>query len=295
MKKIVLASALASSLAFGDVVTILPYGGMIDYDSSDNKSAKDKSTLLGAHASMGNMEYLLEFDYAHLNTEYKDSDVDDLDQDDITLAYGKYFEDFMFRIGLHYINTNDDILDDGTTLITALGGYTWDGYDKYSYGVEGYYSRYSDGQDENDALSADKTINIVQFTPYLSFYKYFNKDMTNTVVLKVSYEIAPDYEDDSYTSFEIADTFGYKNFFTTLKYYGGEMRSGVRDGGFTVFNTLDLIKDGYDLKLGYYITPKAVVSLKYGRQNYEEYSVITEDMLDEGTYSVTVATFSYTF
>jgi len=295
MKKVILGSVLAVSSIFAEVVTVLPYAGLVDYDSSSSKSAKDKATLLGMHATIGTLEYLVEVDYSHLTTEYKDSSIEDLSQDDITLAYGKYYDNFMFRIGDHYINTNDDILGDGNIVMATLGGYKWDKNDKYSYGVESFYSLYSDGQDENDPLSTNKSINILQFTPYFSFYKYFDKDKTNTLTLKLNYEIAPDYEDDSYTSFEIADTFGYKSFFTTLKYYGGEMRTGVRDSGFTVFNTLDLIKDGVDIKLGYYITPNATVSLSYAKNNSEEYDIVSQAMLDEGSYSVTVATFSYTY
>ncbi len=295
MKKIILSATLVASSLFAEVVTVLPYGGQIDYDNSSDKSAKDKATLVGAHATVGTLEYLLEFDYSYLKTDYKDSSIDELKQDDITLAYAKYYDNFMFRIGDHYINTNDDILGDGNIIMGTLGGYTWDGYDKYSYGIEAFYSRYSDGQDENDPITADKTINILQFTPYVSFFKSINKDMSNTLLAKLNYEYAPDYEDDSYTSFEIADTFGYKSFFVTLKYFGGEMRSGVRDSGFTVFNTLDLIKDGYDIKLGYYVTPSAMFSISYGKSNSEEYDISTQRMLNEGTYSVTIATFSYTF
>jgi len=292
MKKVILGSLLLASSVFGELVTVLPYGGVIDYDSDSSKSVKDKATLLGVHASVGTLKYLLEVDYSHIATKYKDSTIDDLSQDDISLVYGKYFDNFMFKIGDHYINTNDEELGDGNVVIAALGGYTFDGYDKYSYGLEGYYSTYSDGHDER---FEKKSITITQLTPYLSFFKSISKDMSNTLVLKVNYEIASDYVDDSYTSYEISDTFGYKSFFTTLKYYDGEMRTGVKDAGFTVFNTLDLQKNGFDIKLGYYITKGAVVSVSYGQNNYEEYDEVNAASLDEGTNSVMVATFSYTF
>jgi hypothetical protein len=292
MKKIVLGSVLLASSVFAEVVTVLPYGGIIDYDSDSAKSVKDKATLAGVHASVGTLKYLLEADYSHIRTKYKDSSISNLNQDDISLAYAMYFDNFMFRIGDHYINTNDEELGDANIVIAGLGGYNWDGYDKYSYGVDGYYSTYSDGHDED---FVKKSISITQLSPYASFYKYFNKDMTNTVLLKVNYQMASDYKDDNYTSFEVSDTFGYKNFFTTLKYYGGDMRTGVKDGGFTVFNTLDLMKDGFDVKLGYYLTPNATLSISYGQNNYEEYDQTTFSTLDEGTNSVTVATFSYTY
>jgi len=292
MKKIILGTVLLVSSIFAEVVTVLPYTGLIDYDSDSSKSIKDKARLIGIHASVGTLKYLLEADYSHLSIKFKDSTIEDLSQDDITLAYGKYYDNYMFHIGDHYIHTNDEELGDGNTLITGICGYTWDDYDKYSYGVDGYYSLYSDAHDEKFSKT---TVNIIQFTPYLSFYKYFNKNISNTFLLKMNYEIAPDYVKDTYTSYEISDTFGYKSFFTTLKYYNGEMRTGVKDSGFTVFNTLDLLKDGFDIKLGYYLTPSAIVSISYGENNYEEFDENTASMLEEGKNSVAVATFSYTF
>jgi hypothetical protein len=292
MKKFMLGSMLLASSMFGDAITVVPYGAKIDYDNDSDKSIKDKGIMGGIHASIGNLNYLLEVDYAHLKTEYKNSDIDDLKQDDVSLVYGRYFKNFMFKIGDHYISTSDKELGDANIIIAGVGAYKFDGADKYTIGLDGYYSKYSDGHDET---YDEKSISITQFTPYISFYKLINDDISNTINLKVNYQKASDYEDDSYTSYEISDTFGYKNFFTTLKYYNGDMRTGVKDGGMTVFNTLDLMNDGFDIKLGYYITPKAVLTISYGQNNYEEFDEITATMLDEGTNSVTTVALSYTF
>jgi hypothetical protein len=73
------------------------------------------------------------------------------------------------------------------------------------------------------------------------------------------------------------------------------MKTGVKDGGFTVMNTLDLMKDGYDVKIGYYISAGAIMTISYGENNYQEFDTTTASLLDDGTNSVAVATFNYSF
>ncbi|MDF1874501.1 hypothetical protein JHD48_01995 [Sulfurimonas sp. SAG-AH-194-I05] len=293
MRKIMLGGVLlASSLMAGATTTVVPYVGVIGYDSSSAVSAKDSSKLYGIHASAGTVDYLIEFDYSKFSTNYKSAAVEDLDQDDIVLSYAKYYKNFMFKIGDHYISTNDPLLRNGNTIITAIGGYSFSGADKYSYGIEGYYSKYSSGQDENNVR---KSIGIMQATPYFSFFKKFSKKVKNNFSFKYNYQSASDYVQNNYSSYEISDTIYYGNVFTTFKYYDGEMRSGVKDGGTTVMNTLDLVENGFDIKLGYYFSPKAVLTISYGENNVREFDVVTSSLLKSGKNSVTVATFSYTY
>ena len=287
MKKIILGTLLLTVSLFGDIITILPYGGIIDYDKNSAKSAKDRAELLGFYTSVGNLGYLVEFSYSHIDTTYKDATIEDLNQDDITLTYAKYYKNFMLKIGGHFVSTNDEQLGDGNIIMISIGGYNWVGYDKYSYGLEGYYSIYKDGHDE-DYIA--KSIDIVQFTPYFSFYKAFTIDVKNSLSLKLNYQMVEDYITKDYLSYEISDTIYYKNLFTTLKVYGGEMRTGVKDSGMTVYNTLDLLKNGYSIKLGYYINKDFIISASYSLNSYEEYGKVVD-----GTASVAVATLSYSF
>ena len=293
MKKLLLTTTFIASSLLAEVVTLLPYGGVVNYDSDAAKSIKDTSTLYGIHSTVGNFSYLLEFDYAKFQTKYKQDTslgpIEDLNQDDITLAYGYYWTNFMLRGGVHYINTNDILLGNGIVGFASLGGYNYVGYDKYSYGVEGYYSNYKDGYDEGNSF-VKKSINIVQFTPYFTAYNALSLNWGNSLTLKLNYQIAKDYIQDSYLSYDVSDTLYYKSLFLTLRGYGGEMRSGVKDSGFTVANTLDLMKDGYGTKLGYYFTPSAVLSLSYDLNNYQE---IYHDV--DGTSSVATLSFSYGF
>jgi hypothetical protein len=290
VKKVIIGSAIIASCLFGEVISILPYGGHITYDKNKKKSGKDTANLTGVHASIGSLSYLVEVDYSKFAGKFKDITyknfvgeskkivIKDLDQEDIAFAGSMYFTNFMFKIGDHIVNTNDPLLKDGNVAFVAIGGYNFVGYDKYSYGVEGYYSKYSDGQDE---LNVRKSIVVTQFTPYLSFYKSFSYNFKNIISAKYNYQQAGDYVEDSYSSYEISDTIYYKNFFTTLKYYGGEMKTGVKDGGFTVMNTLDLMKNGYDVKLGHYISVNSTFTLSYGQNNYQEFDTAKASLLDD--------------
>lgn len=292
MKKIILGAALASSCLLAEVVTLLPYGGMIDYGSDSSKSFKDKATIFGAHVTVGDLSYLIEADYAHIDTKYKDSNIENLKQDDMSLVYGGYYTNFMYRIGAHYISTNDDQLKDGIVAIASLGGYNYFDYDKLSYGLEGYYSHYDKGHNEN---YTEKSIAIIQVTPYLSYYKSINVNWGNTLSLKMNYQLAGDYIQDTYSSYEISDTIFYKSFFTTLQVYTGEARTLVQDSGMTVFNTLDLMKNGYKVQLGYYITKDALISASYGMNEYREFDQTFSTITQDNINSIALVSLSYSF
>ena len=62
------------------------------------------------------------------------------------------------------------------------------------------------------------------------------------------------------------------------------MKTGVKDGGATVFNTLDLMKTGYGLKLGYFLSGGLVATLSYDANVYREYD---ENGVTTGTPTIT--------
>jgi len=291
LKYLLLGASLFASSLMAEVTTITPYAGTIDYSA---KSSKDKASLMGVHYTVGTLDYLIEADYSHFNASYNDSTSDDLKQDDFTLVYGKYYTDYMFRLGAHYINTNDDQLNNGIIFISTLGGYKYLSYDKLSYGVEGYYSYYKKGHDEN--YGEEKKIHILQISPYFSYYKSINSNMGNTFAVKTNYQIAYDYDDDKYFSYEVSDTLFYKDFFATLKAYGGEMRTGVKDSGMTIYNTLDLMKKGFDIKLGYTLNKNTTLSISYGENTYSEFNTDLFQMSSTDiTSKVTTFSLNYSF
>jgi len=289
MKKTVISATLIASSLLAEVVTILPYAATLSYTTDSAKSIKDSSTLYGVHTSVGTLSYLLEFDYAKFQTNYKDPTFEKLNQDDISIAYGKYFTNFMIRGGAHYINSNDVFLGDGYSVFVTLGGYNYFGYNKLDYGVDGYYTSFSQGRDE---LNTDvvKPVSIIQISPYLSYYKALNINWGNTIVVRYNYQMAKDYIQESYGSIEVSDTIFYKQAFLTLKGYSGEMRTGVKDSGFTVINTLDLMKSGYGIKLGYTFAYTTTISIGYDTNTFREV-----DLTEDGTNSAIVASLNYRF
>jgi len=284
-KKILLGSMVLASSLFADVTTVLPYAASIDYTDNPDESVKKDGTLGGLYFSNGNLNYLFEMDFSHTNIKYKDTTQNDLEQNDFLIAYSGYFSSWMYKIGLHHITTTDTDLGDGDVLITAIGGYQTYGYDKFTYGIEGYYSNYDDGVDEFDV---QRKINIYQVTPYVGYSNAIDINTRNDIKIKVNYVNSSDYIQNDYTSYEIEDTFYFKKVYVTLKAYAGEMKSGVKDSGHTVYNTKDLLKDGYTMKAGYAINKYNTISVSYAKNNFEEYG-------QTGTASNEVAVISLTY
>ena len=287
MKKVIAGSlVLLSSLFAEDTITVLPYYGSITYEG-DATSLKDDGTILGTYFSMGNLGYLVELDYSNTKIKYKDPLIADLKQDDVTLTYASYGKAIMFKGGIHYINTTDTDLGDGEVLIGQVGGYHWNGYNKHSYGLEAYYSIYKNGHDDD---GVEKNIQVMQLTPYYQYSQAINVDTRNIIGLKLNYQNADKYNQKDYTSFELEDTLYYKKVYGTVKVYSGEMKTGVKDGGHTVYNTKDLLKDGYSMKVGYNVNKNLSLSASYAINNFKETGQVEDTSND-----IIVGTLSYSF
>ena len=280
-------SFLAATSLFGDVSTLLPYYAHLAYDKDSTANTKDKGDIGGIYFSYGNLSYLFDIDIAHTKIKYKNSVNDDLKQTDFTITYSSYFPKYMLKMGYHRVNTTDDDLGEGDIFIIGMGGYEFIKYDKFSYGIEGYFSKYAYGHDDNDIR---KKIKIYQLSPYIGYSKAIDIHSRNNIDLKINYIHAKDLKDKDYTSFEISDTYFYDNYYINVKGYGGEMKAGVKDGGHTVYNTKDLYKNGYGLKLGYYAKKNLTFDIAY---NYNKFK---ENGMNKDTHnSVWVATMRYSY
>jgi len=299
MKKLLIGSLLTSGLLLANVTTVLPYAGHISYDDSQTKSLKNSANFEGIYATTGNLDYLLEFAYNYIDIEYKNNlNIDNLKQHDLTLVYSKYYASYMFKAGIHYIDNNEKEtfrdLGDGYTVIAGLAGYTWFDKNKFTYGTDVYYSSYNKAHDDTTALTT-KNVNVLQFTPYVSYSNVISQTVRNDLTVKANLIFANDYKDSDYYSFEISDTLVYDKFYATVSYLFGNMKSGIRNAGFTVFNTKDLYKNSFDVKLGYYFTPNLSLSLDYTVNRYEEYNAATLQLLPQGRSDVTYISLSYSF
>ena len=305
MKRVILGSLLSLSilsaggvilaktdkglnLAKTTITTVKPYTGYIIYDTDGAKSTKDSGVLGGVYLSHGDLDYLMEFDVGYTQVKYKSSTGNsDITQLDMTLAYSKFYTNYMLKGGLHYINSTDVALGNGIAFIGAVGGYKWVGYDKYSYGLEAYYTYYADAQ---NSTGGTQKVNLFQLTPYLTYSKAININTRNNIDFRVNHIIANDYTQTSYTAYQISDTLFYKKFFLTARVSFGEMKSGLLDGGHTAYNTKDLIKSGYGIKLGYIAKPNLSFDIGFASNIVQEDGLTTE-----GTTSVVSASLNYTF
>jgi hypothetical protein len=183
-KRLLLSTLFIGSTLIADVTTLLPYTANIQYDSAVTKSLKDKGTIAGLYFSHGNLDYLFELDYAKTDISYKNAATNNLVQDDITVAYSRFTEDYFLKLGLHHINTTDTDLGDGNTYMFSLGEFSWDGYDKSSYTLETFYSVYNDGFDQNGIA---KKIALLQISPSMTFSNAIDVNTRNNLHLKVNY------------------------------------------------------------------------------------------------------------
>jgi hypothetical protein len=119
--------------------------------------------------------------------------------------------------------------------------------------------------------------------------------MSNTVALKMNYQNASNYVDSTYTSFDLSDTITYQQAFATLQISTGDNRTLVKDSGATVYNTLDLMKDGWSLKAGYRFTQNIVATLSYGENTYREFDETGTTITQDNTNKIAVASLNYSY
>ena len=102
--------------------------------------------------------------------------------------------------------------------------------------------------------------------------------------------MTPDYVKNSYFSYEISDTLYYKSFYASVRWHGGEMKTGVQKSGFAVNTTLDLQKSGFGGEIGYYFSRNTILGVSYDQNSYIEYGAN-----QEGKWDKAMASFTYKF
>lgn len=254
-----------SIVSFAEVSTFVPYYGTLNYGDTGRF---DNGKFYGAYMSRGNLSYLMEFSYLHnIINERLNPDVD-LSQNDFTFIYSHYFLDLSYRLGFHYTNTDDQTLGDGYTMIMGISKWKWFGYDKLTYGADFYNSYYSSAHDLRDQPTP---IYVHQLTPYFSFLKVFNKNISTVLEVKANFEYIPLFQNDrSYTSYEFKDTVYYQKISLAIGAFKGKMRVGIQDRGMSIINLRDIQTGGYQMSLGYDITQELNTNLSYISTDYDE-------------------------
>lgn len=279
-------------------ITLMPYLGIVNYDADSAKAVKKDANFLGLYASVGDASYKFEAALNHQETNYKDNNFTKLAQNDFMFSYGTYSKHMMAKAGLHVIVNNEAeaLRDLGSGYVGIATGalYYAFSHDTITLGLDAYYSMYMHAHDE--VLSTPVTIiDVEQFTPMLSYLHIFSDTIRNEIIIKGNYVRASQYKDQNYLSYEIRDTYRYENFFTSLKYFGGEMKSGVHDGGLNVTNTKDLQKQAMGVRVGFYFSKYVITNLSYERNSYKEYNNLTRSLNPEGTSKTTTLSVNIIF
>ena len=281
--KIVLLILIMPYLLYSESTTIVPYGMVVNYDKNPQKSIGDSAKIIGLYVSHKDIKYKIDAEYSNTNIKYRYDSIKNLKQDDLTIVYNRYFNQYFIKIGLHHIDTTDTDLANADTLIIALGKNHFTKNGIYTYNIEGFYTYYKDGHDE---YYIKKPIKIFQITPSFSFYTRISQYITNNIGFKINYQKAKQYYQKSYRSYKIEDTISYKKLFATIKLFLGEMKSGVDDGGHIVYNSKDLLKRGSKIKVGYYIKPNLSVAISYEKSLSKEYGKILDSTLEMSSISL---------
>lgn len=283
MKKLVSLGLIAGALFAKEVTTIVPYYAVLDYG---NKSSKDNGNIKGIYFSNGTLNYLFEFAYSKTDIKYKNSATPNLIQDEITAIYSNYFVNKSFKIGIHSNSTTDTDLQNGNTLIFGASGWKWLGYySKLTFGADFYTSYYANGKDLKYKTAK---VRVNQISPFISYYKAY-KSFLNTITFKLNYEKISAY-DESLTSYELKDNFAKGKFYAEAEIFTGKMRTGIKDNGFTVYNSKDKYKNSYKIKAGYYLKSNLKADISYTYNKFDEFG-----NQKDTTNSVIVATVSYSF
>ena len=287
------------STLYGVEITLLPYFGGTYYDKNSAKSLKSSGGYGGLYTSFSGQEDIFEVAYNYAETTYKSSTpLSNYSQHDLTLKYSRQTKNALFQVGVHTILNNEDTiytdLGSGYIGFIGIGGHHKFSEDALVYGLEAYYSLYTDAHSEL-SRSQTKMISLGQFSPYFTYKAMLENTFRNDFTFRVNIINATDYQDPNYFSYDFSDTMVFDNSYITLHYIGGEMKSGVSNGGLTVINNKDLYKGTYNITLGYFETRGLAYDLNYALNTYQEYNPDTLKFLPKGVSSTLFASMSYKF
>jgi len=186
----------------------------------------------------------MELGIAQLHLDYKIGS--DLDQTDFTIAYtntGQLIPNHAFRLGFHYILSDDDVTDNGKIFfgkVTYFIPYKW------NVGLEFDYSLY-------DNTSTD--LHVYQFLPHIGFYLSRFIPTGTFYTESKFYYIHKDKDlglsKDDFFSFEQSFNYYYRAFDAKAYAWIGEQIYAVKNAGFVVYNLADKYKGGLGIEIGY--------------------------------------------
>ena len=252
--------------------TVMLYHLPINYK---NSGVRENSSLTGAYGSFQadlNNRFELALDYSNLNYIFDFT----IEQYDFTFVYNnESIPEWNFRIGGHYIISDDGLTDQSYVLYGGIGKYRFRSWDAM---LNVYYSNYSD---------YSPTFSAIQLSPNFGLTFMFDRVQGLYLNSKVNYIMLSEpviSEEDKFLS--VRETLTYFNSSFSLSVYAlfGEQKFAVRQNGFLVYNVADLMKNGFGGYVTYSFTPK--FSLKGG---------IEYDKFDEEAYGTSAESTKFVF
>ncbi len=218
------------------------YGTYLNYG---NSKVKEDGYAVTAYGSLGDGKHHgVEVGLSQMHLNYE-SGYSDLDQTDFTLAYtntGSLHPNFSFRLGGHYISSDDDLTDEGLILVgdlTYFVPYRW------NVGLEASYSDYDELVD----------FEVFQAVPHAGRYFSFAK---GKVYLEArGYYIHVSDSDrigislENYYSLEASATYLQGPWSLKLSGWAGQQIFAVKNAGFVVYNLREKYRGGITGEITY--------------------------------------------
>ena len=242
-------------------LTTMFYHLPINYKHS---GVRENSSLTGIYSLWEadlNNSFEFSVDYSDLNYIFDFQ----LDQYDFTFVYNNQsLPEWKFRVGAHYISSDDVLTDQGYVLFAGIGKYRFRSWDAM---LNVYYSNYSD---------YTPSFNSIQLSPEFGFTFMFDRVQGLYLNSYVNYIMLSEpiiSEEDNF--FSVKQTLTYFNNDLSVSVYAilGEQKFAVRQDGFLVYNVADLMKTGFGGYVTYSFTPAFFMKsgIEYDKFDEEAY------------------------
>ena len=260
MKKLLLPLSLtvafaAPSLAAAQGKKIYAYGALygtyLNYNNSKYK--KDGYSTTG-YLSLGDgIHNVLQLGVEYTYINYKNG-YSDLNQEDYTIVYSntnQLLKNHTFTLGLHYINSDDDLTDGGYTLFFDGTYSNYSPVYPYSFrwnaGIGLYYSRYTNTTDFN-VYQVNPHTTVKLFSDYRKGSLY--ADVT-AYYIHVTDSDTLGIDKSNYYSLDAALRYYYGSYDFKIGGWAGQQVFAVKNGGFVVYNLEEKYKGGAYGEVGY--------------------------------------------
>ncbi|AEH44025.1 hypothetical protein Thein_0140 [Thermodesulfatator indicus DSM 15286] len=247
------------------------------YINFENSQIKDNGWSTTGYLAFKN-SYIHSLELALSQTKINYKTESDLSQTDFTVLYSntdQILKNHVFKVGFHYINTDDQLTDNGK-VIYFKGLY----YQPYSWniGLEFAYSLYNSidtvakgttsNKKKSSASVASNDLRVFQFSPRFGYFfaalgkRIYGESRFYFILLN-----------DYVGSFD-KNNFSFEQYFSTyigltdfkISAWIGKQVFAVKNEGFVVYNLSDEYLGGFSFEVGRKVTTKLRVALNLSQE-----------------------------